>query len=81
MIEVFITDIQTKVQADKVFGFTTNSFPNLKMNFDLKEEKKQFPCGHTVLRVEGEIINSEKIISELNKLGFKCEILEDKICA
>lgn len=81
MIEVFITDIQTEVQVDKTFDFIKNHFPDLKIDFDLKDEKKPFPCGHTILRVEGKTISSEKIISELKKIGFRSEILEDKICA
>lgn len=80
MIEVFITNIQTQVQADRTLKSIKDSFPDFKINFDLSDNELPFPCGHTILRVEGDTLNSEKIISALNKLGLICNVLEDKIC-
>ena len=79
MIEVFITNIKTKTQIEKTLNSMNNDFPNLKINFDLNDTKKTFPCGHTVLRVESNRINPVKIISQVKELGFTCEILENKI--
>ena len=78
MIEVFITDIQTKNQAEAVLIDIQNT--DLKINFDLNETDFSFPCGHTILRVEGTKVNSENILKQIGKLGFKCDVLEDKIC-
>jgi hypothetical protein len=80
MVEVFITDIENKNQVDKIISLIKNANKALKINFDLNETNLPFPCGHTILRVEGVEINSNKIISIVKKQGFNCEILEDKIC-
>jgi len=80
MIEVFITDIQTKNQAEAVLIDIQNKNTDLKINFDLNETDFSFPCGHTILRVEGTKVNSENILKQIGKLGFKCDVLEDKIC-
>ena len=80
MTEVFITDIKTKTQAEKTLSSMNNGFPNLKINFDLNETQKVFPCGHTIFRVESNTVNSNEIILKFKKLGFNCEILENKIC-
>ena len=81
MTEVFITNIENQNQADKVVKFILNSYSDLKINTDLNETELSFPCGHTILRIEGNNFNSDKIITSLNELGIKCQILEDKICA
>lgn len=80
MIEVFITDIQNKDQADRVLSRILTEDIDLKVNFDFNETDLSFPCGHTILRIEGDVINSDATIAIVNEQGFKCEILEDKIC-
>jgi len=80
MIEVFITDIQTKAQADRVLNKIKTETADLKINYDLNEKDLSFPCGHTILRIEGDVINSDATIAIVNEQGFKCEILEYKIC-
>ena len=80
MIEIFVTDIKNKNQADKIANLITDNYADLKINFDFNETELSFPCGHTVLRVEGENINSNEIIATIINLGFHCEILEDKVC-
>jgi hypothetical protein len=80
MVEVFITDIQTKSQAEVVLNSIQIENTDLKVNFDLNETEFSFPCGHTILRVEGNF-NSEIILAKVSNLGFKCEVLEDKICS
>lgn len=81
MTEVFITNIESQIQAEKSVNFIQDSFADLKINFDLNEKEFPFPCGHTILRVEGDKVNSKEIIALLDKSGYKCEILEDKICS
>lgn len=80
MIEVFTTNIQNEIQANHVSYMLENVFPELKINFDLNETNLPYPCGHTILRIVGNIINTEKVLSVVHKLGFRCDILEDKIC-
>ncbi|MDD7886753.1 hypothetical protein [Flavivirga sp. 57AJ16] len=80
MIEVFITDIQNKVQANHILSKIQTETADLKINFDLNETDLSFPCGHTILRIEGGAINSDETIAIVNEQGFKCQILEDKIC-
>ncbi len=80
MIEIFITNIQTEIQAKEVLDFLKANNPDLKISYDLNETEKSFPCGHTILRVEGDKIETKNILTALNSLGYKCEILEDKVC-
>jgi len=80
MIEVFTTNIQSEIQAIRVIGILEKSFIDLKINFDLNETHLPYPCGHTILRIEGKVINTEKVLSIVNKSGFRCDILEDKVC-
>lgn len=80
MVEVFITDIQNEIQSESVLNTIQNENIELKINFDLNETDLSFPCGHTILRIEGNKINSDKIMETVKNQGFNCEILEDKIC-
>ncbi len=80
MVEVFITDIQNEDQAERTSSSIQKGNVELKINFDLNETDLLFPCGHTILRVEGNKINSDKILETVKKQGFNCEILKDKIC-
>ena len=79
MIEVFITDIKNECDIKSVLKPLGIHFPNLKVSYDLNETNMPFPCGHTILRVESATIYPEKIISLVQKSGFQCEVLEDKI--
>lgn len=80
MIEVFITDIQSKAQADTILSIIQHENFDFKIDFDFNETDFQYPCGHTILRVEGVKIDAEKILMIIKKSGFRCEILEDKVC-
>lgn len=80
MVEVFITDIQDAIQAERILSTIKIENTNLKINFDLNETSLPFPCGHNILRIEGSKINSDKIMETVRNQGFNCEILEDKIC-
>lgn len=80
MVEVFITDIQNNIQAELMLNNIEKDNPDLKINLDLNAPGFAFPCGHTILRVEGNKIISERIMAAIRKQGFNCELLEDKIC-
>lgn len=80
MIEVFITDIQNDIQAELIMNNIQKENTDLKISYDLSETDFSFPCGHTIIRVEGNKINSNKVMDLVRNQGFNCEILEDKIC-
>ena len=80
MTEIFITNIQTKIQAKEVLDFFKTNYPDLKISYDLNETENSYPCGHTILRVESDKVETRDILTALNSLGYKCEILEDKVC-
>ena len=81
MVEVFITDIQNPKHAERVITTIQQENALFKIDFDLNETELSFPCGHTIIRVEGHSINSDKIIAIVKNQGFNCEILEDKVCS
>lgn len=80
MVEVFITNIQSEIQAKEVLKSLESNYPSLKINFDLEDFNEPYPCGHSILRIEGEFFDTNSIFQRLKSKGIKCEILEDKIC-
>ena len=69
MIEIFKTNIQNKTQAKNIIHLLQSEFLEAKINVDLNDCDK-------ILRMEG--INQAhiaNIVNDLNRLGFKCEIL------
>lgn len=80
MIGVFLADIENKRQAKTISKIVKHHFPALSFNIDLKDSNLPFPCGHSIIRVEGDKISSLEIISLIQTHGIKCDILEDKIC-
>ena len=80
MVEVFITNITEKSRAKDLKKLLKEEFTKLLINFDLDETGRPYPCGHTVLRVEGQSIDAKKIISVLQKETVLCEIMKDEVC-
>jgi hypothetical protein len=80
MVEVFMTNIREPFQAKKVLSVLKSGFPELKLNFDLDDSARSYPCGHTILRAEGSSIHAGSIIKAVEKAGFTSAILADKIC-
>ncbi|WP_130734061.1 hypothetical protein [Flavobacterium sp. J27] len=80
MIEVFITNITKVYQVKNVIERISKNFLGLQIDYDLDETGLVFPCGHTVLRIEGNKIESELITILVNQLGFECKIMPDTIC-
>lgn len=80
MIEVFTTNIPNTDQAISVLKTLENDFPKLKISFDIERTIINYPCDHSILRVEGYIIETERFIKAVNTLGFACDVLENKIC-
>lgn len=69
MIEVFKTNIQKKAQSKMLLCILSEAFPSSKINFDLSDRDK-------VLRVEGDNIESLRVMILVKKYGFTCEILD-----
>jgi hypothetical protein len=69
MVEVFKTNVQKKAQSKKLLSALSETFPALKINFDL------FDCDK-VLRVEGDNTEAMRIKIVVNKYGFNCEVLD-----
>jgi len=69
MIEIFKTDVQTKTQAKRILEMLNKGFSEARINFDLADRDK-------ILRVDGiDEAGTRNIINDLNRLGFRCEIL------
>lgn len=81
MVEVFTTDMTSKVRSRKVLGWLKDNYPGLKIDLDLEDFNEPYPCGHSILRVEGEFIDTNSILRLLKTKGIECGILEDKICS
>lgn len=69
MVEVFKTDVQKKTQSKKLLCMLSDAFPSSKINFDLSDCDK-------VLRVEGDNIETLRVMILLKEFGFTCEVLE-----
>ena len=80
MIEVFTTNIPNQMSGNQMIKCLKISFSDLKIDFDIETPIANYPCDHSILRVEGATIDAQIIISHLNKNGYLCHILEDKIC-
>jgi len=67
MIEIFCTNVSSRLQANNILDRLQKEFPQYEMNFDLED------CDR-ILRVDGkeDVVNRQAII-ELVK-HFKCEI-------
>lgn len=69
MIEIFKTNVQNKAQAKQILTMLKKIFSGAKINFDLSDSDK-------ILRVDGiKKSHAHTIVTDLNKVGFKCEIL------
>ncbi|GGX26764.1 hypothetical protein GCM10007384_29920 [Aquimarina muelleri] len=80
MIEIFTTSIPNKTLGNRIKKSLKASFSDLKIDFDIEAPIVNYPCDHSILRVEGDTINVQNLISHINKNGYECHILEDKIC-
>jgi hypothetical protein len=69
MVEVFKTNVQKKTQSKMLLGALSETFPSLKINFDLTDRDK-------VLRVEGDHMEAFSIMILVKKHGFNCEVLD-----
>lgn len=68
MVEVFKTNVPNISESVVIVDKLLLHFPQNKINFDLGD------CDR-ILRVEGENICPEKIVSLVTGVGYECEIL------
>ena len=69
MVEVFKTNVQKKSQSKMLLCVLSEAFPSFKINFDLTDCDK-------VLRVEGDDMETVRVMILVKEHGFNCEILD-----
>jgi hypothetical protein len=69
MVEVFKTDVQERVHAERLVKLLLSHFPDGKINFDLED------CDR-ILRVANCHILPLRIIELVNAEGYQCQVLE-----
>ena len=67
-VEIFKTNVLSEFQAQTVLTLLRNTFPEMKINFDLDDCDK-------ILRIAGAEITPDYIVSVLCSLGFECDQL------
>ena len=68
MVEVFKTNVPEIKIAGKIIDNLLTFIPARRINFDLDDCDK-------ILRIEGEAINTERVIQLVRKNGYDCEQL------
>lgn len=69
MVEIFKTTIHEKELAAEILQKLSKQFPSYVLNFDLEDCDK-------ILRVEGDAIHPNQIVSVLAAEGCYCELIE-----
>ena len=69
MVEVFKTNVEDPRDAVLLIDRIQKTFVGYKANFDLEDCDK-------ILRIEGDSISHERIITTINKNGYQCQVLE-----
>ena len=69
MVEVFKTNVHEVSIAEKLIALLGMHFPGTKINFDMHDCDK-------ILRLEGENVKPEHVISIVIEHGFNCNILD-----
>ncbi len=72
MVEKFRTNVETTAEAGYVLSVLNIKFPGYRMNIDLED------CDR-ILRVKAEAVKATDIEEQLNRMGYKCDVLEDTI--
>ena len=80
MVVVFMTNVKLEIQSLEILQILKRTYPQLKFNFDLEDFNKPYPCGHSILRIEGNVVDTNSIVQQLKSEGIECGLLEDKIC-
>ena len=68
MVEIFKTNVNEVLQAEKIISLLNDHFPAFMINFDLHDCDK-------ILRVKGESIPIDEIVTLVSANGFHCSVL------
>ena len=68
MVEIFKTNVDDHSQAKQIITLLNHHFPAFMINFDLHDCDK-------ILRVKGESIPVDEIVTIVSKNGFHCSVL------
>jgi hypothetical protein len=68
MVEIFKTNVDDHSQAQQVIALLSHHFPAFAINFDLHDCDK-------ILRVKGDSIPVDKIVTLVSENGFYCSVL------
>ena len=68
MVEIFKTNVHDILQAEKIIALLNDHFSAFMINFDLHDCDK-------ILRVKGESIPIDDIVSIVSANGFECSLL------
>jgi len=69
MVEIFKTNVYDTLQAEEIISLLNRQFPSFMVNFDLHDCDK-------ILRVKGDSIPVDKIVSLVSETGIHCSVLE-----
>jgi hypothetical protein len=69
MVEIFKTNVHDILQAERIIALLNTHFPAFMINFDLHDCDK-------ILRVKGESIPIDEIVSLVSANGFHCSLLD-----
>ena len=69
MVEVFTTNIDAILLAEQVRNKMQESFPGIRINFDIDD------CDH-ILRIEGHVFCVTEILRWLNGQGVVARVLD-----
>jgi len=81
MVIIFTTNIPNQYEASDIMSAITHHNPELQLSFDIESAVSNYPCDHSILRVEGEKVRPQDIMAMVSQAGFECDILEDKVCS
>lgn len=68
MVEVFKTNIENKLEAERIRELLLDHLPDCRINFDLDDCDK-------ILRVEG-FVSAAEVVRVVKEHNFHCELLE-----
>ena len=69
MVEIFKTNVHDIMHAEKIIDLLNRHFPAFMINFDLHDCDK-------ILRVKGESIPIDEIVSLVSANGVQCSLLD-----
>jgi len=74
MVEVFITNVKSEILSIEILQFLEKEYPQIEFIFDLEDFNKPYPCGHSILRIEGKVIDTNSITQQLRSPFVKSKM-------